>query len=87
MNIKPLANRVLVKPIVAESKTASGIFIPDSAKEKPQYGVVVEVGRLVEEPKLVQGAKILYNKYAGIEVKNGVDDLLIMKEDDILAIV
>ena len=89
LNIKPLADRVLVEPSKAETKTASGIIIPDNAKEKPQKGTVVAVGNgTKEEPSTVKvGDTVLYGKYAGTELKLEGTDYLIMRESDILAIV
>ncbi len=89
MNIKPLADRVLVKPAKAEEKTASGIIIPDSAKEKPQKGEVVAVGTGTkdEEMHVKVGDSVLYGKYAGTELKWENEDYLIMRQSDILAIV
>ncbi|NAY92147.1 co-chaperone GroES [Muricauda sp. JGD-17] len=89
VNIKPLADRVLVEPAAAETKTASGIIIPDTAKEKPQKGKVVAVGPgTKDEPITVKvGDMVLYGKYAGTELKLDGVDYLIMRESDILAIV
>jgi len=89
LNIKPLADRVLIEPQPAETKTASGIFIPDTAKEKPQKGTVVAVGNGTKDHNMtVQvGNTVLYGKYAGTELKLEGKDYLIMREDDILAIV
>ena len=89
VNIKPLADRVLVEPAAAEEKTAGGIFIPDTAKEKPQRGVVVAVGNgKPDEPMTVKvGDKVLYGKYSGSELSLEGNDYLIMRESDILAIV
>jgi chaperonin GroES len=89
LNIKPLADRVLVEPLEAETKTASGIIIPDSAKEKPQKGNVVAVGvGTKENPVTVKvGDTVLYGKYSGTELKLENNDYLIMRESDILAIV
>jgi chaperonin GroES len=89
MKIKPLSDRVLIEPSLAESKTASGLFIPDSAKEKPQRGVVVAVGQgKKDQPMNVSvGDSVLYSKYAGTELKYEGKDYLLMREDDILAIV
>jgi len=89
LNIKPLADRVLVQPLEAETKTASGIIIPDSAKEKPQKGNVVAVGPGTKEnPVTVKvGNTVLYGKYSGTELKLENNDYLIMRESDILAIV
>lgn len=88
VNIKPLADRVLVEPAPAESKTASGIIIPDTAKEKPQRGTVVAVGTgKADEPMTVkEGDTVLYGKYAGTEINIDGKDLLIMREADIFAI-
>jgi chaperonin GroES len=88
VNIKPLADRVLVEPAPAESTTASGIIIPDTAKEKPQKGTVVAVGNgKKDEPMTVKkGDTVLYGKYAGTELSIDGKDYLIMKEADIFAI-
>ena len=88
INIKPLADRVLIKPSAAETTTASGIIIPDSAKEKPQKGTVVAVGNgTKDEPMTVKvGDSVLYGKYAGTELKLDGEDFLIMRESDIYAI-
>lgn len=89
LNIKPLADRVLVEPAAAETTTASGIIIPDTAKEKPQKGTVVAIGTgKVEEPLTVkEGDTVLYGKYAGTELKFEGKDYLMMRESDILAII
>tara|TARA_B100001057_G_C22855093_1_gene952390 strand:+ start:2224 stop:2502 length:279 start_codon:yes stop_codon:yes gene_type:complete len=89
LKIKPLADRVLVEPLEAETKTASGIIIPDTAKEKPQKGNIVAVGAGTKEnPVSVKvGETVLYGKYSGTELKYEGKDYLIMKESDILAIV
>jgi chaperonin GroES len=89
LNIKPLADRVLVEPLEAETKTASGIIIPDTAKEKPQKGNIVAVGPGTKEnPVTVKvGNTVLYGKYSGTELKLDGKDYLIMRESDILAIV
>jgi len=94
MAIKPLSDRVLVRPLEAEEKTKGGIVLPDSAKEKPQQGKVEEVGsgRVNEEGKVIplevkKGQKVLYGKYSGTEVSHDAVDFLILKEEDILAII
>ena len=89
VNIKPLADRVLIEPMEAETTTASGIIIPDNAKEKPQKGKVIAVGNgTKDEPMTVKnGDTVLYGKYAGTELKLDGKDYLIMRESDILAIV
>lgn len=89
VNIKPLADRVLVEPAAAEEKTASGIIIPDTAKEKPQRGTVVAVGPgKPDEPTTVKvGDTVLYGKYSGTELQVEGTDYMIMRESDILAIV
>lgn len=89
VNFKPLADRVLIEPTAAETKTASGIIIPDSAKEKPQEGLVVAVGEgKKDEPLTVKvGDKVLYGKYAGSELKLDGKDFLIVRESDLLGIV
>ncbi|MBI72500.1 MAG: co-chaperone GroES [Candidatus Marinimicrobia bacterium] len=94
MSIKPLSDRVVIKAQEAEEKTASGIILPDTAKEKPQIGEVVATGpgKVNESGNLVKmsvkkGDKVLYGKYSGTEISHNGDDLLIMRESDILAVV
>jgi chaperonin GroES len=94
MNFRPLHDRVLVRRVEAEEKTAGGIIIPDTAKEKPQEGEVISVGAGTrdESGKLVEldvkaGDKILFGKWSGTEVRLNGEDLLIMKESDILGVV
>ena len=89
MNIKPLADRVLIEPAVAELKTAGGIIIPDTAKEKPQRGTVVAVGTGKKDEPLTckPGDTVLYGKYAGTEISVEGKDYLIMREADIFAII
>ncbi len=89
VNFKPLADRVLVEPAAAEEKTASGIIIPDTAKEKPQRGSIVAVGTgKKDEPLNVKvGDQVLYGKYSGTEITIEGTDYLIMKESDIFGIV
>lgn len=89
INIRPLADRVLIEPTAAETTTASGLIIPDSAKEKPSKGTVVAVGTgTKDEPLTVKvGDTVLYGKYAGTELKLEGTDYLIMRESDIFAIV
>ncbi|MFB6341760.1 co-chaperone GroES [Saccharicrinis sp. FJH2] len=89
MNIKPLADRVVIKPAAAEEKTASGIIIPDSAKEKPQKGEVVAAGPGTndEAMEVKVGDTVLYGKYAGTELTLDGETYLIMRQSDILAIV
>jgi chaperonin GroES len=89
LNIKPLADRVLVETIEAETKTASGIIIPDNAKEKPQKGKIVAVGKGTKDSSMTVkvGDLVLYGKYSGTELKLEGKDYLIMSEKDILAIV
>ena len=88
LNIKPLADRVIVAPSEAETTTASGIIIPDTAQEKPQKGNIVALGNgKKDEPMTVKvGDEVLYGKYSGTEFSYEGDDYLIMKESDILAI-
>jgi len=87
VKIKPLADRVLIKPMEAEQKTASGIIIPDTAKEKPQKGTIIAVGPGTSEEKMEvkPGDVVLYGKYAGTEISIDGIDYLIMKQSDILA--
>ena len=89
LNIKPLADRVLVEPAAAETNTSSGIIIPDTAKEKPQKGNIVAVGPGTKDnPITVKvGDVVLYGKYSGTELNHEGKDYLIMKENDILAII
>ncbi|HEA20241.1 hypothetical protein LCGC14_1772620 [marine sediment metagenome] len=89
VNIKPLADRVLIEPMAAETKTASGIYIPDTAKEKPQQGMIVAVGPGTKDDKVTVkvGDKVLYGKYAGTELKLEGNDYLMMRESDVLAII
>ncbi|RMG42807.1 MAG: co-chaperone GroES [Methanobacteriota archaeon] len=94
MKIKPLADRVLVKPLEEEDKTPGGIILPDTAKEKPMRGKVVAVGdgRVDERGERVkmevkEGDVVLYGKYSGTEIKIDGEEYLIMRESDILAIV
>ena len=89
MNIKPLADRVLVKPAAAEEKTASGIIIPDSAKEKPSKGEVLAIGTGTKDEEMVVkvGDTVLYGKYAGTELELDGEKYLIMRQSDILAVI
>ena len=95
MDIKPLGDRIVIKPLEAEGKTKGGILLPDTAKEKPQEGKVVAIGKgkvlengTTQAPEVKVGDKVLYGKYSGNEIttKDG-EELLIMREDDILAII
>jgi chaperonin GroES len=93
MNVKPLEDRILLKPMEAEQKTAGGIIIPDNAKEKPQKGEVVAVGpgKISDkgakiEMTLKKGGKVLYGKYSGTEISVDGQDYLILRESDVLAI-
>lgn len=90
--LQPLADRVLVKPIEKEEKTKSGIYIPDTAKEKPQEGKVLAVGpgKMSDDGKLIPmnlkvGDTVIYSKYGGTEIKVDDDELIILRESDILA--
>jgi len=89
MNVKPLADRVLVRPVAAETKTASGIIIPDSAKEKPLKGEVIAVGGGTKDEQMVlkAGDQVLYGKYAGTEIELDNEKLLIMRQSDVLAVI
>ena len=89
INIIPLADRVLIQQAEAETTTASGIIIPDTAQEKPQKGTVIAVGKGTKDNSMTVkvGDKILYGKYAGTELKYNGSDYMIMKESDILAII
>ena len=94
MNIRPLQDRVIVKRIAEEEKTSGGIIIPDTAKEKPQEGKVIAVGKgkVMEDGKVQsldvkKGNRILFGKYSGTEVKIDGEEYLIMREDDILGVI
>jgi len=94
MNVRPLADRVVIKALEEKETQKGGIIIPDTAKEKPQQGEVVEVGtgRVTDDGKRIdlevkKGDRVLYGKYSGTEVALNGDDLLIMRETDILAVV
>jgi chaperonin GroES len=94
MNVVPLNDKIVVKRLEAESTTAGGIVLPDTAKEKPKQGRVVSLGdgKLLENGKrapfqVKEGDRVLFTSYAGTEVKIGAEEYLIMTEDDILAIV
>ena len=93
MKVRPLYDRILVKRIQEEEKTAGGLFIPDSAKEKPQQALVVSVGNgrvqedgSVRKLEIKSGDKVLFSKYSGNEIKIDGEEHLILKEDDILAV-
>ncbi len=89
ISVKPLADRVLIEPAAAEEKTSFGIIIPDTAKEKPQKGIVIAVGSgKKDEPMTVKvGDVVLYGKYSGTELSHDGKDFLIMRESDIFAII
>ena len=94
MNIKPLGDRIVLKVVEAEEKTASGIVLPDTAKEKPQQGKVLAVGpgKYSDDGKLLpmsvkEGDTVLFAKYAGTEIKYKGEELLILRESDLLAVV
>lgn len=89
MNIKPLADRVLIKPAEAEKTTASGIVIPDSSEKKPVRGTIVAAGKGTKDEEMVlkEGDRVLYGKYAGTEVEDGDTKYLIMRQSDVLAVI
>ncbi|HNU69857.1 MAG TPA: co-chaperone GroES [Myxococcota bacterium] len=94
MKVRPMQDRILVKRIAREEKTAGGIFIPDTAKEKPQEAIVIAVGpgKVLEsgelrQPGVKEGEKVLFGKYAGSEVKIDGEEHIILREDDILAVI
>jgi chaperonin GroES len=94
MSLRPLQDRIIVKRVEEETKTAGGLFIPETAKEKPQRGEIVAAGngKKTEDGKVLPldvkvGDKVLFGKYSGTEVKLDGEELLIMREDDILAVV
>ena len=93
MALKPLGDRIVVRPLEAQEKTKSGLVLPDSAKEKPQEGKVLAVGtgRLLDDgsvkaPEIKSGERVLYGKYSGTEVSLEGEDYLILREEDVLAI-
>ena len=89
MNVKPLADRVLVEPKEAETKTASGLFIPDTAKEKPLKGEVKAVGNGTKDEEMIlkEGDQVLYGKYAGTEIEFDGTKYMMMRQSDVLAVV
>ena len=94
MKIKPLGDRILIKPSESEDKTKGGIIVPDTAKEKSQEGTVVAVGegKMLEDGKVVpikvkKGDKVLYAKYSGTEIEINGEDHLILRDDDVLAVI
>ncbi len=94
VKIKPLGDRILIKPLKAEEKTKGGIILPDTAKEKPQEGKVIAVGKgktlesgKAEPLEVKVGDKVLYGKYSGTEIKIEGEEHLIVKEEDVLAII
>ncbi|MBP9716497.1 MAG: co-chaperone GroES [Candidatus Levybacteria bacterium] len=95
LNIQPLFDNILVKPLEAESKTASGILLPDNAKEKPQIGEIMAVGQgVVDDGEIVKnsivvkvGQKVMYKKWGGDEVKVNGEDWMMVKQSDIMAII
>ena len=88
-NVKPLADRVLVRPVAAEEKTVGGIIIPDTAKEKPLQGEVLAIGNGTKDEQMVLkvGDRVLYGKYAGTELELDGEKLLIMRQSDVLAVI
>lgn len=88
VSVKPLADRVLIKPMEAETKTVGGIYIPDTAKEKPQRGTIIAVGNGTKDVtmEVKEGDVVLYGKYSGTEITIGDEDYLIMKQSDVLAV-
>ncbi len=87
--VKPLADRVLIRPVAAEEKTIGGIIIPDTAKEKPLKGEVIAVGEGTKDEQMVLkvGDRVLYGKYAGTELELDNEQLLIMRQSDVLAVI
>jgi chaperonin GroES len=85
MNVKPLGNRLLIKPVKEEKKTEGGIVLPDSAKEKPQKAEIIEIGKLEEDFDLKIGDKVIFSKYAGTEIKIDDVEYIIIDVDDVLA--
>ena len=87
MKLRPLGDRLVIKQIVAEETTKSGIVLPGQAKEKPQEAVIVAKGKAVESEYLNEGSKVIYSKYAGNTVTVDEEELIIVKEEDILAVI
>lgn len=89
MKLKPLADRVIVQPTAAEEVTASGIIIPDSAKEKPLKGTVLAVGNGTKDEEMIlkEGDKVLYGKFAGTEIDLDGDKVLVMRQSEVLAVI
>ena len=89
MNIQPLADRVLIQPAEAEQRTASGIIIPDTAKEKPQRGKVLAVGKGTKDEEMIlkEGDEVLYGKYSGTEIELDGEKFLMMRQSDVLAVI
>ena len=89
MTLKPLADRVLISPAPAETQTVGGIIIPDTAKEKPLQGTVVDAGEGKEDEKMIlkAGDKVLYGKYAGTEIEFEGEKYLIMRQSDVVAVI
>ena len=89
MKLKPFADRVIIAPAAAEEVTASGIIIPDSAKEKPLRGTVLAVGNGTKDEEMVlkEGDKVLYGKYAGTEVDLDGEKVLVMRQNEVLAVI
>lgn len=83
--IKPLADKIVVKRLEAEEKTASGIVLPDTAKEKPEQGEVIEIGKEVNEVK--KGDKVIFSKYSPTEIKVDSSEYLVIKEEEVLAVI
>ena len=87
MTVKPLADRVLVKPEKTETKTSTGIIIPETAQEKTQIAAVIEIGDDKEKIKVIPGQKIMYDKYHGTPIKIDGEDYLILKSVDVIAVI
>lgn len=94
MKLQPLSDKVIVRPLEAEEKTRGGIVLPDTAKEKPQEGKIVAVGKgkllesgQIKTPSVKVGDRVLYGKYGGTEVKSVGEEFLILREDDIYAVI
>ena len=89
MNIKPLADRVLILPAAAEEKTVGGIIIPDTAKEKPLRGIIKAVGKGTKDEEMIlkEGDEVLYGKYSGTEIELEGEKFLMMRQSDVLAVI
>jgi chaperonin GroES len=85
--LKPLGNRVIIKTVEADGKTAGGIIIPDNVRERPQEGEILAVGADCQASDLIPGARVLFGKYSGTPIKHEGAELLIMREDELICLI